>query len=81
MKDTKGSGARGVVLQHTMANKACTSLHWSPSGRFLLLAGLAVRACAGLGWLAGAHAAAECDASGRRPVQPAAAGHTRASYA
>ena len=44
MKDTKGSGARGVVLQHTMANKQCTSLHWSPSGRFLLLAGLAVRA-------------------------------------
>lgn len=41
MKDTKStSGARGVVLLHSMTNKQCTSLHWSPSGRFLLLAGL-----------------------------------------
>lgn len=41
MKDTKSStGARGVTLLHTMVNKQCTSLHWSPSGRFLLLAGL-----------------------------------------
>lgn len=43
MKDTKStSGARGVVLLHSMTNKQCTSLHWSPSGRFLLLAGLGV---------------------------------------
>ncbi|PRW39159.1 Eukaryotic translation initiation factor 3 subunit B [Chlorella sorokiniana] len=39
MKDNKSS-ARGVTLLHTMTNKQCTSLHWSPSGRFLLLAGL-----------------------------------------
>lgn len=39
MKDSKSS-TRGVVLLHTMPNKQCTSLHWSPSGRFLLLAGL-----------------------------------------
>ncbi len=42
MKDNKSS-ARGVTLLHTMTNKQCTSLHWSPSGRFLLLAGLGVR--------------------------------------
>lgn len=39
MRDTK-SAARGVVLLHSMPNKPATSLHWSPSGRFLLLAGL-----------------------------------------
>jgi hypothetical protein len=41
MKDTKSS-ARGVQLLHTMPSKQCTSLHWSPAGRFLLLAGLEV---------------------------------------
>lgn len=50
MKDNKSS-VRGVTLLHTMTNKQCTSLHWSPSGRFLLLAGLGVRcssmACCG----------------------------------
>lgn len=45
MKDNKSS-ARGVTLLHTMTNKQCTSLHWSPSGRFLLLAGLGVRLAA-----------------------------------
>ena len=42
MKDPKSS-TRGVVLLHTMPNKQVTSLHWSPSGRFLLLAGMQVR--------------------------------------
>lgn len=50
MKDTKSSsGARGVVLLHSMTNKQCTSLHWSPSGRFLLLAGLGVSGATGVG--------------------------------
>ncbi|PSC71923.1 Eukaryotic translation initiation factor 3 subunit B [Micractinium conductrix] len=42
MKDTKPSaaGARGVTLLHTMTNKQCTSMNWSPSGRFLVLAGI-----------------------------------------
>ena len=47
MKDNKSS-ARGVTLLHTMTNKQCTSLHWSPSGRFLLLAGLGVRPAAAM---------------------------------
>lgn len=59
MKDTKpapgAATARGVVLLHTMTNKQCTSLHWSPSGRFLLLAGLGVRG----GW-AGEMGAVRC---------------------
>ena len=34
--------ARGAALVHSMTNKTATSLHWSPAGRFLLLAGLTV---------------------------------------
>lgn len=41
MKDTKSSTpSHGVTLVHSMTGKACTSMHWSPAGRFLLLAGL-----------------------------------------
>jgi hypothetical protein len=44
MKDTKSSTpSHGVTLVHSMTGKACTSMHWSPAGRFLLLAGLEVR--------------------------------------
>eukprot|EP00887_Chlorella_sp_A99_P002372 scaffold10.g2372.t1 len=39
MRDTKAT-ARGAALLHSMPNKTATSLHWSPAGRFLLLAGL-----------------------------------------
>jgi translation initiation factor 3 subunit B len=41
MKDPKGgAAASGVHLLHTLAGKQASSLHWSPAGRFLLLAGL-----------------------------------------
>lgn len=44
MRDSKTGSARGVVHVHTMANKQCSDLRWSPNGRFLVLAGLKVRA-------------------------------------
>lgn len=40
MKDPKSGAIGGVHLLHTATNRTCTSLHWSPTGRFLLLAGL-----------------------------------------
>jgi len=40
MKDPKGGVIAGVHHLHTVQNRSCSSLHWSPSGRFLLLAGL-----------------------------------------
>lgn len=40
MKDPKGGAIAGVHALHTMHNRPATSLHWSPAGRFLLLAGL-----------------------------------------
>ena len=40
MKDPKSGVVGGVHHLHTMANRTASSLHWSPSGRFLLLAGL-----------------------------------------
>ena len=38
MRDNKG--ALGVHHLHTLPNKTATQLHWSPAGRFLLLAGV-----------------------------------------
>ena len=41
MQDPKsGAVGTGVHHLHTMHNRTCSSLHWSPTGRFLLLAGL-----------------------------------------
>lgn len=40
MKDPKGGAIAGVHALHTIPNRPATSLHWSPAGRFLLLAGL-----------------------------------------
>ncbi|KAL6784025.1 EIF3B [Auxenochlorella protothecoides x Auxenochlorella symbiontica] len=39
MRDGKLPGARGVAHLHTLVNKQASSLHWSPAGRFLVLAG------------------------------------------
>jgi translation initiation factor 3 subunit B len=38
MKDAKG--AVGTTHLHTLPNKQATQLHWSPAGRFLVLAGV-----------------------------------------
>lgn len=40
MKDAKSGSIVGVHHIHTSHGRSCSSLHWSPSGRFLLLAGL-----------------------------------------
>lgn len=40
MKDPKNGTLGGVHHIHTMTNRTVSSLHWSPKGRFLLLAGL-----------------------------------------
>lgn len=40
MKDPKNGALGGVHHIHTMTNRSVSSLHWSPKGRFLLLAGL-----------------------------------------
>lgn len=40
MRDPKGGAIGGAHHIHTMQNRSCSSLHWSPAGRFLLLAGL-----------------------------------------
>ena len=40
MRDPKSGAATGVHLLHHLPNKQASSLHWSPAGRFLLLAGL-----------------------------------------
>ena len=40
MKDPKTGAIGGTHHLHTMPNRNASSLHWSPSGRFLLLAGL-----------------------------------------
>ncbi|KAL4518998.1 hypothetical protein Ndes2526A_g00106 [Nannochloris sp. 'desiccata'] len=39
MKDPKTGAIGGTHHLHTMPNRNATSLHWSPAGRFLLLAG------------------------------------------
>jgi translation initiation factor 3 subunit B len=39
MKDPKNGALGGVHHIHTMTNRTVSSLHWSPKGRFLLLAG------------------------------------------
>lgn len=40
MKDPKSGTIGGVHHLHTMPSRMVSSLHWSPTGRFLLLAGL-----------------------------------------
>ncbi|KAI8112144.1 hypothetical protein M9434_003468 [Picochlorum sp. BPE23] len=40
MKDPKSGALGGVHHIHTVHNRSVSSLHWSPKGRFLLLAGL-----------------------------------------
>lgn len=40
MKDPKSGAITGIHALHTMPNRPATSLHWSPAGRFLLLAGI-----------------------------------------
>lgn len=40
MRDPKSGTVSGVHLLHHLPSKQCSSLHWSPAGRFLLLAGL-----------------------------------------
>jgi translation initiation factor 3 subunit B len=40
MKDPKSGAMGGVYHIHTVNNRSVSSLHWSPKGRFLLLAGL-----------------------------------------
>ena len=40
MKDPKSGAIAGVHHLHTMPSRTVSSLHWSPTGRFLLLAGL-----------------------------------------
>jgi translation initiation factor 3 subunit B len=40
MKDAKTGSVGGVHHIHTVGGRVCSSLHWSPTGRFLLLAGL-----------------------------------------
>lgn len=40
MKDPKNGTLGGVHHIHTVHNRSASSLHWSPKGRFLLLAGL-----------------------------------------
>ena len=46
MRDMKAS-TRGVVHLGTLEQKQVNALYWSPQGRFIVLAGLKVRACRG----------------------------------